>query len=223
MFKLALNLPKYRLLFQYRIVKRRASALNEPLIPTRKHINKYRGGNVVSRFFRYVFEHKRIRRVLGTNLALMVVATSFVPTNDPEDVHVSNSVVTSGTTQLTTEKSVQYPVQAVKVTQGFRVFHPGLDLDGKTGDPVYPIKPGTVEAVSFSKYAYGNAVIVDHGNQISSLYAHLSKIEVKEGQGVGFATEIGKVGSTGRSSGDHLHLEVRDHGRPINPYTVLPR
>lgn len=223
MFKLALNLPKYRLLFESRIIKRRASAFNEPLIPTRKHISKYRGGHTVSRFFRYVFEHKKIRRVLGTNLALMVVATSFVPTNKAEDIQISDAVVTTGQTQLNTEKSVQYPVHPVSVTQGFKVFHPGIDLDGVTGDPIYPIKPGTVEAISHSKYAYGNAVIINHGDQITSLYAHLSKIEVSEGQEVGFTTEIGKMGATGHASGDHLHLEIRDHGRPINPYTLLPR
>ena len=81
---------------------------------------------------------------------------------------------------------------------------------------------GKVEAISRSRYAYGNAIIIDHGNQITSLYAHLSEIKVKKDEEVNLKTEIGKVGSTGHSSGAHLHLEIRDQQRPINPYVILP-
>lgn len=225
MIKLSINLPKHRLFLQLKTVKRRKDSIPDPLIPTKKHLNKYRAGGIVSRFFRYIFERDTFKKVLGANIALMIAASTAIPasvldtgTNTPVEPIVSAEV-----TKLSTEKSAQYPTESVKISQGYRLFHPGIDLDGETGDTVYPIKPGRVEAIQFSKYAYGNAVLLDHGNQITSLYAHLSKISVKEGQEVALTTEIGKIGSTGRSTGSHLHLEVRDHGRPFNPYTVLPR
>lgn len=176
-----------------------------------------------SRFFRYIFEHKNIKKILGANIALMAIATNLVSAEPAQNFEgKSEAVVSASVIQLITEKSAKYPLNEVKVSQGYRLFHPGIDFDGETGDAVYPIKNGVIEAVQFSKYSYGNAVLINHGNQITSLYAHLSKIEVVEGQSVTQETEIGKVGSTGRSTGSHLHLEVRDHGLPINPLTVLP-
>lgn len=86
-----------------------------------------------------------------------------------------------------------------------------------------PVMAGTVEAIQYSGFAYGNAVLVRHGDNFSSLYAHLSKITVSEDQKVDLHTVIGEVGSTGRSSGDHLHLEIRENGRPINPLSMLPK
>jgi len=98
-----------------------------------------------------------------------------------------------------------------------------VDFDGVTGDPIHPIMDGRVEAINYSKYAYGNAVLIDHGDNITSLYAHLSKILIKPNQEVTTDTIIGEMGSTGRSSGDHLHLEIRDSGKPFNPLTALPK
>lgn len=153
----------------------------------------------------------------------MLIASSFLPANTFAGTEVEQPIINEGAVPLRTEKSAQYPVSTVKITQGFKLLHPGIDLDGVTGDAIKPIKNGVVEAISTSKYAYGNAIIIDHGNKISSLYAHLSRIFVVEGQKVTTDTEIGEMGATGQASGDHLHLEVRDHGIPINPYLVLPR
>jgi murein DD-endopeptidase MepM/ murein hydrolase activator NlpD len=221
MITLTLNLPKHRL--HINLTKRRASSEDIPLLPELGAIKNTRSGNKVSRYFRHIFEHKNIRKVLGTNLALILIASSFLPTNAFAGTEVEQPVISEGIVPLRTEKSAQYPVSVVKITQGFRLLHPGIDLDGVTGDVIKPIKDGVVEAISTSKYAYGNAIIIDHGNKISSLYAHLSRIFVVEGQQVTTETEIGEMGATGHASGDHLHLEVRDHGIPINPYLVLPR
>lgn len=223
MRKVSIDLPKHRLHLQLKVVKRRAHLREEPIIPSLKIIKRYRAGGYVSRFFRHIFAHKNIKRVLGTNLALMLIASSFMPAKTAGYIEAEETVIVEQKVLLTTEKSSQYPVKEIKITQGYRLFHPGIDLDGLTGDPIYPIKPGKVEAVSYSRFAYGNAVIIDHGNQITSLYAHLSEIDVEPGQQVGFDTVIGKMGATGRSFGDHLHLEIRDHGRAINPFLVLPR
>jgi len=150
------------------------------------------------------------------------MATSFVPTS-ASNLEAEQTLVSAETVLVTVPSEIRYPVSNVSVTQGYRLFHPGVDLDGLTGDPIYPIMAGTIEGVSFSRYAYGNAILVGHGNGITSLYAHLSKINVETGQSVGTKDVIGLMGATGRSYGDHLHLEVRDHGQPVNPFSVLPR
>lgn len=223
MKKLSLELPKYRLQVGFKLIKRRKPLVSDPFIPTPKHLKKYRAGSMFSRFFRYIFEHKNIKRILGANIAFMAIAANVINAGSTYDFGVENEpTVSADVVQLITEKSAQYPTAAVKISQGYRFFHPAIDFDAETGDPVYPVKPGVVEAVQFSRYAYGNAILLNHGNQITSLYAHLSKINVIEGQEVTLVTEIGRVGSTGRSTGSHLHLEIRDHNLPINPLTVLP-
>ncbi len=221
MTKLSIDLLKYRL--NLHLVKRRGEPIDEPLLPSFEEIKNTRSGNKFSRFFRHIFEHKSIKKILGTNLALMVIASSFIPTYASYSGDEADYTVIEQKVELNTEHGIQYPVEKVKITQGYRFFHPGIDFDGLTGDSIKPIKGGVVEALQFSKYAYGNAVLIDHGNKVESLYAHLSKIYVNEGQEVTKDTVLGTMGATGRASGDHLHLEVHDHGIPINPLTILPR
>lgn len=178
----------------------------------------------ISAFFRRVFEHKHVRRVLGSNIALAVIASSFLPVSASNISDYSESTyISSNVISLKTEGHIQYPLEKVKLNQGYSFFHPGIDFEGITGDPVKPVMVGVVEAVQYSKVAYGNSILVDHGNDYVSLYAHLSKIYVKTGDKVDLTSTIGAVGSTGRSSGDHLHLEIRENGRPVNPLLMLPR
>jgi murein DD-endopeptidase MepM/ murein hydrolase activator NlpD len=224
MKKLTLHLPKYRLAMEFKLIKRRKGRFDEPLVPTASNLRKkYHVGNMAHKLLRHIFEHKAVKKILGTNIALMVVASSFMPTNTLGNSTAADSMVISEKNiPLTTIKAIQNPVAEVKITQGYKFYHPGLDLDGVTGDPIRPIKNGVVIDVSISKFAYGKSVIIDHGDGLTSLYAHLSNIEVTEGQKVDTTTEIGQMGATGRSFGDHLHLEVRDGGVAINPLTVLP-
>ena len=79
----------------------------------------------------------------------------------------------------------------------------------------------SIRRTEIQKLKIGNYIMVDHGSGFSSLYAHLSRIKVKTGQEVDKNTVIGLVGSTGLSTGSHLHLEVYDHGEPFNPLTIL--
>lgn len=227
MKKLILHLPKYRLTVNYKLTKRRKSSLDEPIIPTVKRLNlKYRVGGTTRKFFRHVFEHKRIKALLGSSMALMLVTSSFIPNNvvgssNPPTNEVL--IVNEAEAPLTTNIAIQLPVKAKKITQYYSFFHSGIDLDGITGDPIKPMKNGKVINVSHSKFAYGNSIIIDHGNNLTSLYAHLSKINVTEGQVVNTNQILGEMGATGRSFGDHLHFEVRESGIPINPLSVLPR
>ena len=100
-------------------------------------------------------------------------------------------------------------------------MHTGIDIDGTTGQPIAASKSGTV--VMASAYSgYGNAVIIDHGGGISTLYAHLSSFSVSNGQFVSQGQTVGAVGCTGSCTGDHLHFEVRVNGSPVDPLNYLP-
>src|SRR5262245_45180169 len=103
---------------------------------------------------------------------------------------------------------------------GTPAMHTGLDLHGETGDAVRATADGTVTAAGWSG-GYGRVVDVDHGNGLSTRYGHLSAIAVRVGQSVRTGQIIGKVGSTGRSTGPHLHYETRLKGEAIDPQKFL--
>lgn len=100
--------------------------------------------------------------------------------------------------------------------------HWGLDISGNTGEGVYSTDAGVVVYAGWNNYGYGNMIMVDHGNNFQSLYAHLSAINVGCGQSVGQGDVIGAIGNTGRSSGSHLHFEIRAISSYVNPWDVLP-
>ncbi|MGI6649181.1 MAG: murein hydrolase activator EnvC family protein [Bacillota bacterium] len=99
-------------------------------------------------------------------------------------------------------------------------MHTGIDLRGAKGTPIKAAESGTVIFTGWMG-AYGQVVIIDHGGGISTMYAHQSSILVKNGQKVARGETIGKVGSTGWSTGPHLHFEVRKNGTPVNPHNYL--
>lgn len=98
--------------------------------------------------------------------------------------------------------------------------HKGLDIKGNHGEIVKTTANGKVKFAN-RKGGYGNVVIVDHGNGFETYYGHLSKISVKQGQKVAAGDIIGKIGSTGRSTGPHLHYEVHRNGKILNPKSYL--
>lgn len=100
--------------------------------------------------------------------------------------------------------------------------HWGLDLAGNDGEGVFSTDAGVVVYAGWNNYGYGNMIMVDHGNNFQSLYAHLSGISVGCGQSVGQGDLIGTIGNTGRSSGSHLHFEIRAISSWVNPWDVLP-
>lgn len=107
------------------------------------------------------------------------------------------------------------------ITQPFRVYHPGIDIANRSLPPVLAADSGTVVVSGWHPYGYGNHVVIDHGNGYRTLYGHMSVIYVAAGQTVNRGDTIGKVGSTGRSTGPHLHFEVILNGIHINPLNVL--
>jgi murein DD-endopeptidase MepM/ murein hydrolase activator NlpD len=99
-------------------------------------------------------------------------------------------------------------------------IHTGIDLRGDKGDPVRVTANGTVTIASWQG-GYGNMVEVDHGNGLATRYGHMSKIDVKVGQRVRIGDTLGEIGSTGRSTGPHLHYETRIDGEAVDPQKFL--
>jgi murein DD-endopeptidase MepM/ murein hydrolase activator NlpD len=101
-----------------------------------------------------------------------------------------------------------------------REFHAGIDIRAARGTPVYAPAPGTVIQAGHVQ-DYGTRIIVNHGQDVRTLYGHLSKLNVHSGQRVERGALIGYTGNTGRSSGPHLHYEIVVRGRAVNPRAYL--
>ena len=144
--------------------------------------------------------------------------------------YVENTVYTGGEVISTASGDWVYPYKAGYVQtspfgwrQSTNSYHKGVDLVGTGSKHIYPVNNGVVSYVKKLSSGYGYHILVNHGNGIWSLYAHLSKIYVKAGQTVNKNTILGVEGSTGNSTGSHLHLEIRKsaEGSQVNPVTFL--
>jgi len=109
------------------------------------------------------------------------------------------------------------------LTQGYRFDHRAIDVAANVGTPVTAADRGVVLRAGWNDQGYGLFVIIDHNIDYITLYAHLSEVFVAEGQVVAQGQLLGKVGSTGNSTGPHLHFEIRDFGRLTNPLELLDR
>jgi murein DD-endopeptidase MepM/ murein hydrolase activator NlpD len=99
-------------------------------------------------------------------------------------------------------------------------FHAGVDIDGACGQPIYAAEDGTVVSAGYNG-GYGNATVIDHGDGLATLYGHQTSIAVSSGQAVSRGQTVGYVGTTGLSTGCHLHFEVRVNGTPVDPVPYL--
>lgn len=113
--------------------------------------------------------------------------------------------------------SLIWPTTTDRISQGYGYGHTGIDIDGEFGDPTYAANNGTVVSAGWAG-PYGNMVVVDHGNGLVTRYAHLQSLGVSAGQSVSQGQNLGEQGSTGNSSGSHLHYEVMKNGQFVNPY-----
>ena len=101
-------------------------------------------------------------------------------------------------------------------------FHSGIDLAKPAGTPVLAAAGGLVTVARFDPNGYGNYLVLDAGHGLTTLYAHLQEFDVQLGEPVFKGYPIARVGSTGMSTGPHLHFEVRTDGRPVDPELFLP-
>lgn len=169
--------------------------------------------------------HRGFRVAIGLNIAILVLGSAIMsPTVSLADSTGGNyglGVAPEGEVHMVTDQSVQLPLKEFRLTQKYWTFHSGLDMAAPTGESIYPVMAGTVSLVEKSRFGYGNNVVVTHNNGYESRYAHMSAITVSEGQPVQMDTVLGLVGSTGHSTGPHLHLEVMEEGRIVNPAPLV--
>lgn len=183
------------------------------------------GSNNVSRFLRSKLEKISIRAVIGVNLTCLTFVAVFIV---PQAQVASASMRVYFDTQKTVidgvvaDSQFRWPLAQFGISQSFHGGHMGLDLQADYGTPVYAIHNGTVAWTSMLSLGYGKHVLIKNTDEITSLYGHLSKIQVKQGDKVTKNTKIGEVGSTGWSTGNHLHLEIYQNDVPMNPMEILP-
>jgi murein DD-endopeptidase MepM/ murein hydrolase activator NlpD len=101
-------------------------------------------------------------------------------------------------------------------------MHNGVDLQCPEGTPVYATADGVV-SFSGEQRGYGNIIIVEHANELASVYAHLKKRRADRGEGVRQGQHIGDVGKTGNATTHHLHYEIRHRGEPVDAMAYLPK
>jgi murein DD-endopeptidase MepM/ murein hydrolase activator NlpD len=140
----------------------------------------------------------------------LIVPDGVQPAAAPIYIAPPSSFIALGTGQFlwpTNGVITQYPIW----------YHMAFDIANPSGPGVVAADSGVVSVPPFMRYGYGNHIVIDHGNGMSTLYGHLLEIYVKTGDRVSRGQVIGRMGSTGRSTGTHLHFETRVNGVPVNP------
>lgn len=159
--------------------------------------------------------------------ALIIPGGSIEP---PPPVRVATTTTSSGSIFSTNAppaarvsgSRLQWPTVGHKINQYFTWRHTGIDIEADTGTPIYAAEGGRV-IVSQGGWngGYGNYIIIDHGNGMQTVYGHASRLYVTAGQTVTRGQTIAGAGTTGRSTGVHLHFEVRINGARLNPFSYL--
>lgn len=189
-------------------------------------INKTRKSWKVSRVLKLpIFEKKFISRFFGLQMAGLATALSVVayPTHAFDyNLAQASQNVEEAVVVTTTNSQYRFPLETtLGMSQGFHGLHGGVDLRAPRGTNVYAMDGGVVIEVEKVFVGYGHFVRIAHNGTVSSLYAHLDKVEVKAGEKVSAGKTIGTVGMTGWSTGPHLHFEVYVGNKTVNPMNYI--
>ncbi len=149
----------------------------------------------------------------------------IVPDGEMPDVSGNTQIarpkqITPDAGTVVASGSFVWPTQGV-ITQRFYWYHPGIDIANPGAPNVLAADSGTVIAAGWDPTGYGNKIMIDHHNGYVTLYGHLQKFYVVVGQNVARGNAIGQMGSTGRSTGTHLHFEIHQGGAHLNPFSFL--
>ena len=194
----------------------------------RKSIIDFQGFVPYSFSFLVLISLPIIAVVILMHTGINIVSDALIDV-EPETQTIQIKNPADGSVVKEVSKKVTWPVQGVTTLEfakssGYQKFHAGIDIansQGKVGDKISPFMDGTITYAGEIFWGYGKHVIIDHGDNITSVYAHLNRITVYEGQEVKVTDSIGEMGSTGWSTGPHLHFEIRVYGIPVNPKTIL--
>ena len=162
-------------------------------------------------------------------LAVVPAASETVPEaatdtgsgTDAEAENLVEAVVDRAATHAPAgAEELVWPIKGA-VNTSFGGDHDGIDIEAETGDPIVAAAPGRVTFAGDDGDGYGSKLVIDHGNGVKTLYAHLAGFEVRSGRVVA-GEVIGTAGCTGSCTGDHLHFEVHEEGRAVDPLGHLP-
>lgn len=167
--------------------------------------------------------------IILTNAGIDVVSDKLATVNtQTQKIEIKNPL--NGQVIAEVSPLMEWPVAGVVTLEfgepdlPYQLFHTGIDIAnpyGKIGDPIIPFMAGTVTYAGEISWGYGKYIVIDNGNNISSLYGHLSKIYVYTGEKVVLGQVIGEEGETGWATGPHLHFQINIFGIPVNPRTFL--
>lgn len=151
----------------------------------------------------------------------LVIPDGVMP-DEPISSPIANNISrTPDAGSVTATGKWVWPTQG-RITQPFRPWHKGLDIANHDGGPIVAADSGTVIVAGWvDNTGYGNRVVINHGNGYLTLYGHMSRIDVKVGQTVRRGDQLGMMGSTGRSTGTHLHFEIRTAKGNVDPLVAL--
>lgn len=182
------------------------------------------GTSTLGKYIRALSPKNWIHRGVGVILVALATSTVLIHTlsNIGGPVILGTNNVSKPVIDATTKASIQTPLKYDSESRGFSWLHTGADLAAPIGTPVKSIMAGTVKETNNWIWGYGNHIIITHDQGFETIYGHLSKINVHIGDKVDLGTIIGEVGSTGFSTGPHLHLEVRQNGQLVNPADIVP-
>ncbi len=155
--------------------------------------------------------------IVSDHLATKNTQTQSVDIHDPKDGSVVDSIKNPAHWPLPGVVTLEFGA----IDLPYQPFHTGIDIANVKDTPVSPFMDGIVTYAAEISWGYGKYIMIDHGNNITSLYGHLDKIYVYPGEKVTMNQIIGAEGSTGWSTGPHTHFEIRVFGIPVNPRTFL--
>jgi len=151
---------------------------------------------------------------------LLVVPDGIKPEEKPPQEYLAQKRQTISAGDVSATGSFVWPASGY-ISQYYQWYHPAIDIANPSAPDILAADVGTVISVISQRYAYGNHVIIDHGNGYTTLYAHMTSLYVSPGQTVNKGQAIGKMGCTGRCTGTHLHFEIRKVGVAQNPLGYL--
>ena len=172
----------------------------------------------------YINGVETARDILSSKVIQTVVNQKEVVGNKVYSESYSSPVTSSGNGSLSGLNFVD-PIRGGKVTTRFKASHRALDIAITNGTPIHAAEAGTVVLARYYG-SYGNCIIIDHGNNVQTLYAHAERLKAKVGQSVAKGEVISWVGHTGRvygRTGNHLHFEIRSNGKQLNPAKYIGR
>lgn len=170
-----------------------------------------------------IFQAKTASRLFGLQIVLVATALSFVtlPTH-AFDYNLSQVKQVEQNTITTTTSKYAFPLETtLGVSQRFQGMHPGVDYRAPRETKIFSIDDGIVVETGDMFVGYGHFVRIAHSGTLSSLYAHMNKIDVSVGQKVNKGQVIGNVGMTGWTTGPHLHFELHSGEKAINPENFI--